>query len=269
MRDINSGVDIDEECLEYMNRIVSTWLSEAEVQLPTPTDPVFLMMPYPNITPYIPILLMDKDHMPSYENIWEGIEGKGKYDYMPKGKLLGYYTRNDENGKYKDENGNYIKEKKLLCEGPHIVLCPELIKKSADASNIPFKILMAEVLVHEIAHAVMDNYDRCDLKKNWPDTLEAKAMEESLANAITLQVFDKYAKDDYKYVHHFEDNWQPTIYRFGLWQEKIDADWAKWRGTSKRDTNELEKWFNKCFNYGKIIITKEDYTPEIFDAVFP
>jgi hypothetical protein len=259
VRNINSGIDIEHECIGYMNEIVGSWLSEAEAQLPTPTDPIFLMMPFQKIIPHIPILLLKEEDMPTYKEMWKSIEGKDKDDYMPKGIFMGYYSRDDK----------YDKEKKLLCKGPHIGLCPELIMKSAEASNIPFKILMAKVLVHEIAHAIMDNYIGGDPNQNRPDTLEAKAMEESLANAITLHVFDKYAKDNYKYVHHFVDNWQPTIYRFGLWQEKIDADWGKWREASKRNTNELKELFNKCFNGGNIRITKENYTPEIFEAVFP
>ena len=105
-----------------------------------------------------------------------------------------------------------------------------------------------------------------DSSKNWPYTVEAKAMEESLANAITLDAFGKHA--DYKYVRHFIDNMQSSLYKFGLWQERIHADWEKWRNHSKENSDELEKWFNYCFNDGKIIIPKEKYTPQMFDCIF-
>lgn len=106
-----------------------------------------------------------------------------------------------------------------------------------------------------------------DSSKNWPYTVEAKAMEESLANAITLDAFGKHALfKDYRYVRHYMDNMQSSLYKFGLWQERIHADWEKWRNHSKENSDELEKWFNDCFNDGKIIIPKEDYTPQCMTA---
>ena len=180
--------------------------------------------------------------------------------YIPNGEVLGYYSRDEH----------------PLCMGPHIVLCPENIRQIAQAYHIPFKILMAKVLVHEIAHALMDRYRIIDgneiqytnPKENWSNTVEAKAMEESMANAITLFVFRKYANEDYKYVRHYIDNMQSAIYKFGLWQEQIYADWNKWRDSSKQNTKELKEWFNKCFDNGDIIITKEDYKQKLFNNVF-
>ena len=78
----------------------------------------------------------------------------------------------------------------------------------------------------------------------------------------------KYANEDYKYVRHYIDNMQSAIYKFGLWQEQIYADWNKWRDSSKQNTKELKEWFNKCFDNGDIIITKEDYKQKLFNNVF-
>ena len=120
----------------------------------------------------------------------------------------------------------------------------------------------------------MDNYDVADgqivdQNANWPNKLEAKAMEESLANMITLAWFKEYASpEEYKQVKHFIDCWQSSIYRFGLWQEKIDADWKKWLNSDKQASGKLVGWFNRCFSSGNIKIPIEDYNKDLYDKVF-
>ena len=258
MYNIDSGVEIDSECLSYMNMLVDKWLL-SNVNMPVCSDSLFRMIPFAGRKPDIPILLKKGPY--KYEDHWEEIkEHPQKEDYRPKGNVLGYYTRKDED----------------KCNGPHIVLFPETIQESANNNTKHFKVLMAKVLVHEIAHALMDKYrivdgdSLCftDSNKNWPVTLEAKAMEESLANAMTLYVFKKYAtNEDYKYVYDYIFN-QPAIYQFGIWQEQIAADWKKWYDSSKQDTSNLKEWFNKCFGNGSIIILQKDYIQEMFNDVF-
>jgi len=258
MYNLDSSVELDDECLEYMNQLIDKWLP-SNAEIPCPCDTIINMLPCSGRKPDIPIIL--KKGVPDYETLWKGIDTKWKTMYVPKGSVLGYYTRDD---------------KKSICNGPHIVLCPENIKSSSESYNIPFKVLITKTLVHEIGHALMDKYRIADskgtffmnIKKNWSDTLEAKAMEESLANAITLNAFRQHAPNDYKRVHHFIDEMQSSIYKFGLWQERINADWTKWRNHSKKNTKKLQKWFNKCFNAGHIVILQEDYTQELFNKVF-
>lgn len=263
MFNINSTVEIDDDSLEYMNHFVNEWLlSLPNANIPSSDDAYYKMFPYSRKLPDIPILL--KKEMPSYDILWEDSKKKdGDEKYIPKGAVLGYYSRGGK--------------KDFLCTGPHIVLCPENILSEAEACKIPFNVLITKVLVHEIAHALMDKYRTVDgfgirftdSSKNWPYTVEAKAMEESLANAITLDAFGKHALfKDYRYVRHYMDNMQSSLYKFGLWQERIHADWEKWRNHSKENSDELEKWFNDCFNDGKIIIPKEDYTPPMYDCIF-
>ena len=258
MYNFDSETKLNDDCLKYMSRFINKWLPSDTV-LPTPDDLLIKMFPCSGRKPDIPIIL--KKDVPDYETLWKGIDTKRKTMYVPKGSVLGYYTRDNEKG---------------ICNGPHIVLCPENIKSSSESYNIPFKVLITKTLVHEIGHALMDKYRIADskgtffmnTKKNWSDTLEAKAMEESLANAITLNAFRQHAPNDYKRVHHFIDEMQSSIYKFGLWQEKINADWTKWRNHSKKNTKKLQKWFNKCFNAGHIVILQEDYTQELFNKVF-
>ena len=257
MRNVDSDVEIDDECLEYVTLLIDVWLS-SDSSMPLSKDNAFRLLAYSGKKPDLPILLKKK--LPEYSSFWKEIDDERRNQYIPHGEVLGYYSRDEH----------------PLCMGPHIVLCPENIRQIAQAYHIPFKILMAKVLVHEIAHALMDRYQIIDgneiqytnPKENWPNTVEAKAMEESMANAITLFVFRKYANEDYKYVRHYIDNMQSAIYKFGLWQEQIYADWNKWRNSSKQNTKELKEWFNKCFDNGDIIITKEDYKQKLFNNVF-
>ena len=257
MRNVDSDVEIDDECLEYVTLLIDVWLS-SDSSMPLSKDNAFRLLAYSGKKPDLPILLKKK--LPEYSSFWKEIDDERRNQYIPHGEVLGYYSRDEH----------------PLCMGPHIVLCPENIRQIAQAYHIPFKILMAKVLVHEIAHALMDRYRIIDgygiqytnPKENWSNTVEAKAMEESMANAITLFVFRKYANEDYKYVRHYIDNMQSAIYKFGLWQEQIYADWNKWRNSSKQNTKELKEWFNKCFDNGDIIITKEDYKQKLFNNVF-
>lgn len=259
MRNIDSDKEISEEEIIYIRDIIDIGLANNEdLRFPLAYDNIFRMMYYPECNPSIPILLK-KDTM-YYEELWKGIEGDIR-DYRPKGKTLGYYMRMDED----------------FCEGPHIVLSPENIEETAKKACIPFRVLFTNVLVHEIAHAFMDKYR--DLQNgilmyanssdNWPLTIEAKAMEESLANMITLEWFKKHAAyEEYQLVKHFIDNWQNSIYRFGIWQESISADWMQWFNSSKQESQKLKEWFNLCFSSGNISIPISNYSSELFNNVF-
>ena len=56
-----------------------------------------------------------------------------------------------------------------------------------------------------------------DLKANRISTLESRAMEESLANMITLECFNKYATpNDLTAVEEYIKTNQNSIYKFGI-----------------------------------------------------
>lgn len=259
---INKDIEEDKDTLkfidnslEYVFNILNNGKSIIDNnKFPTPCYPTFYMLFFPELLIHIPIIL-SKEKL-SYKSYFEGIDPR----YIPSGNVLGCYSRgNGEGQEYKS--------------GPHIVLYPEVILSAASDSGISFEILFAKTLIHEIAHAIMDNYDVADgqivdQNANWPNKLEAKAMEESLANMITLAWFKEYASpEEYKQVKHFIDCWQSSIYRFGLWQEKIDADWKKWLNSDKQASGKLVGWFNRCFSSGNIKIPIEDYNKDLYDKV--
>ena len=165
MRNVDSDVEIDDECLEYVTLLIDVWLS-SDSSMPLSKDNAFRLLAYSGKKPDLPILLKKK--LPEYSSFWKEIDDERRNQYIPHGEVLGYYSRDEH----------------PLCMGPHIVLCPENIRQIAQAYHIPFKILMAKVLVHEIAHALMDRYRIIDgngiqytnPKENWSNTVEAKAM---------------------------------------------------------------------------------------------
>ncbi len=259
IRNVDSERNIEKEEIDFIKEIVKDCLeNDPNWRFPLADDNIFRMMYYPECNPSIPIVL--KKVTKSYEELWKGLEGNIR-DYRPKGNVLGYYTRMDDD----------------FCGGPHIIISPENVEGAALNAGIPFHVLFTKVLVHELAHASMDKYRLLqngylmynNISENWCKTIEAKAMEESLANMITLSCFKKYASpEEYKQVKHFIDCWQSSIYRFGLWQDKIDADWKKWLNSDKQATDKLSDWFNRCFSSGNIKIPIEDYNKDLYDKVF-
>ena len=162
------------------------------------------------------IILKQPEDMPSYEVLW-GIEKTGNEGYFPEeDSVLGYYTRGDEDS----------------IEGPLIALCPENIEKAANElkskgiCKCDIKTIYGIVLIHEYAHALMDLYKRYSFnieeeivsveeKRKINDNCPMKfpaiiAMEESLANMITLKLFNRYP-DDFKSVKEFIKD-QPPFY---------------------------------------------------------
>lgn len=208
----------------------------------------------------LPIILKSLYDMPKYEDLrninewyWGADEddyNKKKQDdyinkYLPKNKdiPLAYYTRQNEMG----------------CYGPHIVLCPSKIEETASYLNISPEIIYLAVLVHELAHAMMD-------KKHVGKTMKslfAHAMEESLANMVVLQWFEKYDNKHLKQVVKFISE-QPPIYKFGIKQYKANVAWKKWGDSYKNMHFLLKEWFD--------IWTSKNIRPattkDIFDDVF-
>lgn len=174
-----------------------------------------------------PLPIITKDGFVSYNESWKDIECENEEleKYIPKGNILGYYTHWNE------------KE----CEGPHICLYTEAIEEEANSAQIDIKLLYAIVIIHELAHAMMDNnLDDSTL----PKTLYAKAMEESLANCIVLKLFHDFDLDNYEKVREWISKRQPIIYRFGINQYDADTDWTKWRNSNKDKMSALKGWFD-------------------------
>ena len=145
--------------------------------------------------------------------------------------LLGYYKHDNECG----------------CYGPHIVLCPENIEREAKNQSLKKELVYLIVLVHELAHAMMDK-KRTERIEGSLKSLYARAMEESLANMITLRWFNLFVdKGDFNRVKGFIQH-QPDIYRFGVKQYNAKVDWTKWRDSYKNMHFLLKQWFDTCFS---------------------
>lgn len=145
-------------------------------------------------------------------------------------------------GEYPTESlGCYFSLGQFNYPQPAIFLCPERIEEAARNKNIDKKVLYSKVLIHELAHAIMDPTN--ELLNN--GILKQKVlgqklgsdadvfMEESLANMITLQYFEAaksiIGENDFERVKSFMEK-QPEAYKFGITQyEKLHTDWREWR----------------------------------------
>ena len=206
IKNLSSSKDIPQTAKDLMANIIKTGRSLFLTQYDC-------LLPYHEEDPLpIPIFLKSPEDMPNYKDIWSDVKDKDKDKYIPQGKVLGYYTR-------KENEINY----------PHIVLCPENIEECS--GEISVDNLYSLVLVHEMSHAILDRYYEYSLYHKiyndwniekveyWPNSLYSKAMEESLANMMALIWIKNY--DDlalFDQCLKFISNQQPAIYQFGIYQ---------------------------------------------------
>lgn len=228
-----SGKIIEEHVLKYLSHKIKKSILFFDLPYSVLSN-TFHLYHHPKNSFPLPILLKSKEGMSEYVELWKkgiGWEDEEYNKYLDDLKefnkfiVLGYYTREDEDG----------------CKGPHIVLCPENIEDAASDSNLKDKkeLLYLIVLIHELAHAMMDK-NHVSL-----NSLFSNAMEESLANMITLQWFDALNRSNYHKVKSFVET-QPKIYKFGINQFQAGVDWTKWRD-SKKMHKLLKEWFKNCF----------------------
>lgn len=217
----------------------------------------------------IKVYLVKKEDMPTME------EYIGKYDIKEEdidnitqqtriSKALGCYYRNPIN-----IAGKEVK----------ICICPELIEDFADSIGIDKNIAYAKVIVHEFAHAMMDeqNVVSLDKDKQYLDYTISNnlsfhdphfwfVMEESVANCITLNKFkasylknsDIVINDVIKFIEH-----QPDAYKFGIKQSNAKIKVCKWRTMKDRiDNTKAEEWLRKYF------FNNEPYNAEAFNDLF-
>lgn len=154
---------------------------------------------------------------------------------------------------------------------PEIYLCPERIEEAARKKNIDKKVLYAKVLIHELAHAIMDSTNELEgekLKSKKDNELKTKSdadvfMEESLANMITLQYFEAaksiIGEKDLEQVKSFMEK-QPEAYKFGIEQfQKLHTDWREWRN-NKSSMKFWMYFYSKLPTRGKYLEKlKKDY----------
>ena len=216
----------------------------------------------------IKVYLVKKEDMPTME------EYIGKYDIKKEdidnitqqtriSKALGCYYRNPIN-----IAGKEVK----------ICICPELIESFAESVGIDKNTAYAKVIIHEFAHAMMDEQKIVELYNDKPclDYINSTratlnpifhlVMEESVANCITLNKFHAATLDEkntvindvIKFIEH-----QPDAYKFGIKQSNAKIKVCKWRTMKDRiDNTKAEKWLRKYF------FNNEPYNAEAFNDLF-
>ena len=214
--------DIDKDVIAYLQQPLDDndiWSFFSDIPL---KEQAFSLYWHPQKCFPLPILL--RDNMPSLEDLWKMSEWPSWLEVEDKEKfcnirpnvpshlngtngpqailLMGYYSSSEEFG----------------CKGPHVVLCPKNINDYCSSFNFNKQLGYLIVLIHELAHAMMDKYK----SKNSLNSIFARAMEESLANMVTLQWFEKYNNENIKNVEHFIEK-QPDIYK--LASSSIKPEW--------------------------------------------
>ena len=109
---------------------------------------------------------------------------------------------------------------------PYIELYVDKIYESANGDAQTFKWLFTKTLIHELAHAVLDNYNLSKLNRHITklryNSEFIKRREESMANAIALKVIKEFGdKDFYNYARFFMLT-QPAEYALGVSMEDFD-----------------------------------------------
>ena len=234
---------------------VSSWLRKKDDIIPEDRMITFWMS---YLKSFIPVVVVDERTMAKHDD--DNRDPNEPEENQGKNKILALYLSKSE-----------------LFAGPCIAICLERIKKNAVNLKISYRNLCIIVLLHELAHAIMDYTN--DLGKIESDDGESYifvkkeeveldifkkninvrrghfAMEESLANMIMLRYCECYCelhkgskllREAKKFVRH-----QTISYRFGLKQfEAADVplkiDWNKWRdaksGKLGLDPNKLANW---------------------------
>ena len=122
--------------------------------------------------------------------------------------------------------GAYFKNIRKNESNPCIELYVDKIFESANGDAQTFKWLFTKTLIHELAHAVLDNYnseiDYRHVDKISYYTPFGKWREESMANAIALKIIKEFGdKDFYEYAKNYMST-QPAEYALGVLMEDFD-----------------------------------------------
>ena len=168
--------------------------------------------------------------------------------------LLGVYV-----SQFKSKSSTGFAEKKS-----EIFLWVDKIKWSGD-----FIPLIRQVLVHELAHAIMDVHEYPFFNPNGH-----LFREESLANALSLYIMGKIYKHDsnnYKFLVEFVSK-QPLQYALGLlYNDKLTITSAMGRWMEIKalnDPNNLPKWVNNAVSLLGSISRPLNSLENIPDSIF-
>ena len=165
------------------------------------------------------------------------------------------YLRDSRPEEIRDENsiidllGAYYSNRKG--DSPYIELFLSAIDNSTNNNDEHFKWLFTKVLIHELAHAALDifNLERNNsaIEKIHYSSEFGRWREESMANAVTLQIIRDYGnKDFYDYAKQFMKSQQAEyalgvlMEDFGYWDFRSVFD-SKEQGV---DSNLQQEWLN-------------------------
>lgn len=167
------------EILFRIERFFREWALRSDLPLPENEFP--------------PVLLLSE--LDFSEQV-DGLDDDDEHAERPATEYLGVYQR-----------------RRIGCNfTARILLCPERIMSCVHDNPDEYRIIFTKVLVHELAHAVMDY---CMENRSYVgEQLGFKCIEESCANLITLIAIEKEFAEWLAYARAFV-NAQPWNYRFG------------------------------------------------------
>lgn len=207
------------------------------------------------------------------------------------------YLRDSKPEEIRDENriidllGAYYSNRKG--DSPYIELFLSAIDNSINNDENHFKWLFTKVLIHELAHAALDifNLERNNsvIEKIHYLSEFGRWREESMANAVTLQIIRDYGnKDFYDYAKQFMQS-QPAEYALGVLMEDfryrdfrsvfdskehgvnpiLQQEWLNYvKGTP--DWDGLNKWNDMLYSNYVYVFEGKSYTSEeelVYDIV--
>lgn len=185
----------------------------------------------------IPVFLLDKD---KFDNSFEGksIKDPVNTETQPP-EYIGVYTRLDE---------------KLFNKIPSIFICPE---KLLPIKNRSFQEMLADLLIHEFAHAKMDT-SNVKSHASIPNDFY-NSVEEPLANWFVIKYFYSYSNG--KLFHSVKNSikHEPANYSRGwdFFAHSIsDSCWVEWRQLKETTINpdRIIAWMDAISNnYNNII----------------
>lgn len=125
-------------------------------------------------------------------------EFKRNEEFKPHTELLGFYRR--------DSSGLFEKT-------PMIAICPERIA-SCVQNDEEFLFLLTKVIIHEFAHAKMDNQNQ-NITYHSKDEFW-RWMEESSANRYTLSVLSEFKRTDERKVPYRSKGFSDRLFDFAV-----------------------------------------------------
>ena len=200
----------------------------------------------------IPIFLINERTMKKYDNkmiIKNYIENERHY-YEEKETYV--YEPNEATNPPTEWLGFYERDTSGLFEHtPRIAICPERIAACVKSYE-KFTLLLAKVIVHELAHAKMDFEDQSSQYGNKDNFF--RWMEEASANRYTLQIFENFTykleetsfENEGQKIFNFIVNFikkQPPEYALGyqLFKKRPILDWEWERAKDKLGGRKQEK----------------------------